>query len=397
MKPILIRSGLIGVLLCLVILNFYKTQKLYSHPDFPYDARNIHLSGKLWLQGKNPYNDSLLKAEWNSIAIKNQLETTKPPGFPDCGMIYPFFSIPILIPYYILDWSISRVVIQILSWLFIVTIAYFGHKVLSFGKLGFGLFLLVLLAFKSSLVAVALGQPLLMSLAALITSWYFYLKEKDSLSGFLLGLALVKITLCLPFLILFLANKKWKLLFYSTIIPMLGVLSFYAMSGSLFIPEMLANMSHQMQINYAGNTLTAVNTNLTELGILFNYFLGVDLKFISLFNLSIMFLGFGMFVLLYLKKQILQYQFLALLISWNFMFSYHLIYDCILLIFLIPIIDFSVLKKWIWLLLLSPLFLPINGIFKNIDWIQFHLPITLLGLFLYLSYDCYHSYRKRIV
>lgn len=63
MKPAILNKGLIGVLLCFVVLNIYKTKNLYSHPDYPYDARNVFIAGSLWLEGKNPYNDSLLKAE----------------------------------------------------------------------------------------------------------------------------------------------------------------------------------------------------------------------------------------------------------------------------------------------------------------------------------------------
>ena len=253
----------------------------------------------------------------------------------------------------------------------------------------------MILAFKSSLVAVALGQPLLMSMAAIMASWYFYTKNKDTLSGLLLGIAMLKVTLCIPFVILFLANKKWKLLIFSSIFPILATFSFYQVSGNLYIPEMLKNMATQMQINYAGPTLTAVNTNLTELGILLNYFGGIDYKFISVFNVIMLFLGIIILAGFYLKGFVKEYSFLALLILWNFLFSYHLIYDCLLLVFLVPLVKTNDNMKWIWLAVLAPLFLPINGIFKNTDWIQFHLPITLLALFLYLVYASYQHISSR--
>ena len=203
MKPILLRRGLIGVLICFVVLNIYKTKNLYNHPDYPYDARNVFIAGNLWLQGKNPYNDSLLKTEWQNSAIQNNLNTTKPPGFKDCGMIYPFWAIPILVPYYLFSWPVAKQIIWLLSWLFIFFIAWFATKLFNIKALNFWLWLLMILAFKSSLVAVALGQPLLMSMAAIMASWYFYTKNKDSISGLLLGIAMLKVTLCIPFLILF--------------------------------------------------------------------------------------------------------------------------------------------------------------------------------------------------
>ena len=395
MKPILIRIGLIGILLCFIVQNIYKTKNFYNHPDYPYDARNIFIAGNLWLQGENPYNDSLLKTEWQNSAIQNNLNTTKPPGFKDCGMIYPFWAIPILVPYYLFSWPVAKQIIWILSWLFIFFIAWFATKSFNIKALNFWLWLLIILAFKSSLVAVALGQPLLMSMAAIMTSWYFYTKNKDTLSGLLLGIAMLKVTLCIPFVILFLANKKWKLLIFSSIFPILAAFSFYQVSGSLFIPEMLENMDTQMQINYAGATLTAVNTNLTELGILLNYFGGIEYKFISVFNVIMLFLGIIILAGFYLKGFVKEYSFLALLILWNFLFSYHLIYDCLLLVFLVPLVKTSGNFKWIWLVLLAPLFLPINGLFKNTDWIQFHLPVTILALFLYLVYDSYQHISSR--
>lgn len=395
MKPILIRIGLIGILLCFIVQNIYKTKNFYNHPDYPYDARNIFIAGNLWLQGENPYNDSLLKTEWQNSAIQNNLNTTKPPGFKDCGMIYPFWAIPILVPYYLFSWPVAKQIIWILSWLFIFFIAWFATKSFNIKALNFWLWLLIILAFKSSLVAVALGQPLLMSMAAIMTSWYFYTKNKDTLSGLLLGIAMLKVTLCIPFVILFLANKKWKLLIFSSIFPILAAFSFYQVSGSLFIPEMLENMDTQMQINYAGAKLTAVNTNLTELGILLNYFGGIEYKFISVFNVIMLFLGIIILAGFYLKGFVKEYSFLALLILWNFLFSYHLIYDCLLLVFLVPLVKTSGNVKWIWLAVLAPLFLPINGLFKNTDWIQFHLPVTILALFLYLVYDSYQHISSR--
>ena len=382
MKPILLRRGLIGVLICFVVLNIYKTKNLYNHPDYPYDARNVFIEGNLWLQGQNS-------------AIQNNLNTTKPPGFKDCGMIYPFWAIPILVPYYLFSWPVAKQIIWLLSWLFIFFIAWFATKLFNIKALNFWLWLLMILAFKSSLVAVALGQPLLMSMAAIMASWYFYTKNKDTLSGLLLGIAMLKVTLCIPFVILFLANKKWKLLIFSSIFPILATFSFYQVSGNLYIPEMLKNMATQMQINYAGPTLTAVNTTLTELGILLNYFGGIDYKFISVFNVIMLFLGIIILAGFYLKGFVKEYSFLALLILWNFLFSYHLIYDCLLLVFLVPLVKTNDNMKWIWLAVLAPLFLPINGIFKNTDWIQFHLPITLLALFLYLVYASYQHISSR--
>lgn len=395
MKPILIRGGLIGILLCLVFLNLYKTANLYNHPDYPYDARNVFIAGKLWQKGLNPYNDSLLKAEWTGIAVKNKIKTSRPPGFPECGMIYPFWSIPILFPYYLFSWPIAKGFIWILSLLLLLVIIYFTSKSFPGYGLNFKLIFLIILAFKSSLVAAALGQPLLMSMAAIMASWYFYLKKKDALSGFLLGMAMVKVTLCIPFILLFLVNKKYKLLAFSTIFPLAGILSFYSISGNLYIPEMLSNMSHQMQMNYAGPTFTIINTNLTELGILFNYFGGINFKIISVFNVSSLLIGSLVLIWFYLKGFLKEYPFLGLLILWHFLFSYHLIYDCILLVFLIPLVKTNDNGKWIWLVLISPLFLPLNGLFKNTEWIQFHLPVTLLALFLYLVYDSYRIYRSQ--
>ncbi len=409
MKPSYIRNGLIGILLCLVILNFYKTKNLCDHPDYPYDARNVFIAGQLLQKGLNPYNDSLLKAEWVNYVITHRTRTIKPPGFPDCGMIYPFWSIPILIPYYLFSWPFIREFIWILSWFFVFVIAYFSIK--SFADLGLKWWIipLFILAFKSSFVAVVLGQPLLMSMAALMASWYFYLKNKDTLSGFLLGLAVVKVTICIPFIILFLINKKWKLLLFSAIFPFIGAISFYAYCGSFFINEMLANMAHQMQLNYAEHSITAVNTNLTEVGILFNYFFGTGYKFISGINIFMVVAGSLVLVWFYIKGFLKQYQFLALLIIWHFLFSYHLIYDCLILIFLVPLVktngngfdSLSPLVKTngngylLWIILLAPLFIPVNGIFTNTDWIKFHLPVTLLALFLYLVYDCYRNYTSR--
>ncbi|MFM9943751.1 MAG: hypothetical protein ACKVQB_00820, partial [Bacteroidia bacterium] len=153
----------------------------------------------------------------------------------------------------------------------------------------------------------------------------------------------------------------------------------------------------KMELNYGGHAINAMNTNLSEIGILFNYFFNIGFKTISTTNIIVLALGFISLSGLYLKQFLNQYQFLILLIIWNFLFSYHQIYDCLLLIFLVPLVKTNEKRKWIWFIFLSPLFLPINGIFKNIDWIQFHLPVTLLVLFLYLVYACYQGYKNKLV
>lgn len=387
---------LTGLLSFIALFSCIKTVHRYTQPDSPYDARNVFLAGKLWQKKLNPYNDSLLKAEWKTIALQNKLNTSQTPGFPNCGMIYPNWSIPALIPYYFLPWPLSKIFIWVFSWLLIIGIAWFGFKSFSQSNISFALVFMPMVAFKSGPGAVALGQPVLLSLFAIMICWYFYQKKQDTVSGFWLGLACVKITVCIPFLIFFLANKNWKLLFMTLLIPLISLVSFYINSGQLYIPEMLANMSRQMHINYGGHVYNAVNTNLTELGILFNYFGNVGYEIISKFNL-VLFAMCSIVVYTFYKKGMLEpYHFLGLLILINFLFSYHLIYDCLLLVFLIPI--FSRLKqkwqKWLAGIILLPLILPINKLIK-IPIFQFHLPITLLVLLLYLVYDSYQIYRSR--
>jgi len=399
LKQLFKQYGIIVALAVLAGINIYKSSSLYSHPDYPYDARNVYIAGKLWLKGSNPYNDSLIKSEWNTYVATHRTWSKKPPGFPDCGMIYPFWSIPELIVFYILPWELgARELIWLLSWLALLGIAYFAYK--SFhSKLSFLTILVLLLAFKSGAVALVLGQPLLISACALLGCWYFYTKDKHTIAGILLGIAALKVTLCIPFILFFLIHKNWKLLMASSILPVLSALVFYAVSKNWYLTEMLSNMGQQMQINYAGPTLTAVNTNLTELGIIGNYFWGINYAKASVFGLTFWAIGTLLLVMAYLRKVITSHHFLTLLIVLNFLSSYHLIYDCILLIFVIPVFAGipSGRRRWLGFGILAPLFLPINGLFKSVDWIQFHLPITLLALFLYLIYDCYTIHRANTV
>jgi hypothetical protein len=194
-----------------------------------------------------------------------------------------------------------------------------------------------------------------------------------------------------------LAHKKWRLLVFSSILPLVSSLVFYAVSKQFYIVDMLSNMATQMQINYAGDVVNSVNTNLTELGILANFYGNVPYAIVSKINAVMLISGFGFLFITYLKKWCNAAQFLGLLVLWNFLFSYHLIYDVMLLVFLIPVvIDFnSTRSKIVMAALVSPLFLPLNGLFKSVNFVQFHLPLTLLALFLYLVYDCYRSYHTQ--
>ena len=378
-------------------LHLYKTWPLYGQTDNPYDGRNVFLAGKIWFKGLNPYNDSLLKAEWKQWASGFTNSSVKEPGFPDCGMIYPFYSIPVLFPYFISGWKIQRILIWLLGILCLTGISILTYIIWNKALYRYPVALILVLAFKSSPAAVALGQPMLLSLFCILASWYFYIKNKEILSGIFLGLGMLKITLCLPLLIFFLALKKWKLLVSASVIPLLGGLIFFFKSGDLYIHSMLENMSTQMYINYAGHAISAVNTNLTEAGILFNYFLNTDSSTLLTLNAIFLPAGFVLAYFLFTRKLMDSSEFLAWLILWNLLFSYHLVYDCLILLFLIPIISNSRLSKTGWILVLSLLFLPVNGIFRDTGWIKFHLPFTLIALFLLLVYHVIQQRQHRNV
>lgn len=385
-KPVLV---FVSVLLA--VFNIYKSINLYKSYDYPYDARNIYIAGKLWLKNQNPYNDSLLKKEWKTISEKSSFVSTKKPGFEQCGMIYPFWSIPMLSLYFSGNWLTSRIIIWILSAIFISIIVFFASYI--FGKYGFKWWqiLLLILCFKSTSTAILLGQPMLLSMAAITAMWYFYMSGKKTLSGFLLGIAYLKISLCLPFVVFFAANRNFKLLWVSSIIPIVSSLVFYLISGNFYLTEMLQNISKQMQINYAGNVVSSINTNLTEIGILFNYFGGISFETFNKLNLFMLAVSFAILTFLY-KKQIIDLpKFIALIVLCNFMYSYHLVYDCLLLLFIIPSIKYCKTA----LLIALPLFLPINGIFKNVDFLHFHLPVVLAILFLYIIFENYFFSKLR--
>ncbi|NUM32586.1 MAG: DUF2029 domain-containing protein [Bacteroidetes bacterium] len=375
-----IKPVIIFVAIVFAIFNIYKSLKNFSNPDFPYDARNIFLAGKIWLNGENPYNDNLLKIEWNKISKQQNLNTSRPPGFPDCGMIYPFWSIPQLFVYFMFEWSKEKIFIWILSFVLLGVILFFSSLVFKDYGLKWWQILLILLCFKSTITAVSLGQPMLLSIAALMAMWYFYQQDRNVLSGVLLSVAYSKISLCLPFVVFFLINKKWKLLFVSAIFPLLCAFVFYRVSGNLYIHEMLTNINKQMNLNYAGHSITAVNTNLSEVGIIFNYFLLTSYEVIEKINIAALFLIFLVLSVLYKKAFFNQYQFVSLLILCSFMFSYHLIYDCLIFLFILPFFK----KINIAFAVALPLFLPINGVFKNVYWLHFHLPVLIAVLFFYI-------------
>lgn len=406
MNPKRWRTLLLSAGILLASIYTFKSFFAYPLPDNPYDARNVFLAGKLMLSGQNPYNDRLLKSHWlhYSSFSPQSGKSIKPPGFPDCGMIYPFWSIPLLWPYYCVPehigahtWQIQKWLVYILSWLLLLTTARVLSTTFTGIQLGFWTILTAMLAFKSGAVAVMLGQPLLFSMLWLVLSWNCYTRGKDALSGLFMGLALVKVTVCIPFLLVYLAMKKWKILLYSGLFPTLGALIFYLCTGSFYLESMLYNMSHQLSINYAGNAINAVNSNLTELGILLNFFVGIDFTLITRINLLLLLAGALVLFVLLRRSQIEEYNGLGLLILWNFLFSYHLIYDVLLLVFCIPVLQQSKLAIHWWLLIFSPLFLPVNGLLGQVEAIQFHLPVTLFFVFLFMVYDSILQRRNSLI
>ena len=136
MKPAVVRKVLLTALLFLAIANFIKIKPQFDSHDQPFDARNVFIAGRIWLSGQNPYNDSIIKSQWAGYVKTHRLDSHKQPGFPDCGMIYPFVSVPMLLPYYLFpNWElVQRHFVHGFSVLLILVIAVFAG--LSFKNYG---------------------------------------------------------------------------------------------------------------------------------------------------------------------------------------------------------------------------------------------------------------------
>lgn len=375
----------------------------------PVDFRNVYLGAQLLSAGSNPYDDSLLKAQWQHIADQEGFTPKDQPGFPNNPLLYPPWALTLFTPLAALPfrtayalWYLFIPCCLALS-VFFVYRTYFKQSALAL----LDLFLLVL-AFKGTSLVFLVGQPSFLSFAALFGAWYFYTKDQALPTGILLGIGACKITLALPLVVFFLLRRAWKPVGIGAAVgAVLWLIAVLMADAPVEMHQLLwANMQTFRDLLYAvqpvGEPIFFLQTQLTELGVLVHFFSPGSVSGLGIFYLfGILIAGTWVGRLIWTKK-VDDLTALLLLYLAFFLFNYFQFYDLVLLLWLYPLVrPWS--RRWqvAVILLCIPLFIPFNGLLQRLDlpqglhFLYLHTPIVLIGLWIVLGLRVY--FRAKVV
>lgn len=189
----------------------------YSRPDGLQDvslydfSAYIYPAGKMWLSGLNPYDVFLFPYPPNSALFCMLLSIT--------------------------DLENSKILFLILNVCCVIVFVYLCVKLFRHSNIKRQFFLLdptssILISMLIGNVFIFnvlwVGQTSILITAALLASYYFYMRSDEVRSGIFLALALIKPQLAFTFFVWLLLEKKWKTLASSAVATVvLGIVPIY--------------------------------------------------------------------------------------------------------------------------------------------------------------------------
>ncbi len=344
------------------------------------DHRHIYTGTQLLKQGVNPYNDSLLIAEWEEIQGEGEI------GMPYNPLIYPPFTVGIYTLFSPDQWPSARNMYLILCGIAFLIMLYMLLRHARF-KIG----VLVLLSFKFVPYLLVLSQPTLIVLGAFAMFFSLYGDAGRSpydkhriLAGIVLGLSWLKPTILFPVCIYLLFQKRWTEILASLWFPILGMLVYLLyLPGDLLIPSFI-DFLHNVKLLQA-NVLSEHAFFIGEMTIFIRPLIQwLHIPYSSISWLPLTALGIGLVYYLFRFKKMTQAQSLFYLILLTWLCLYHPAYDC-LFIWIVYCYHFKEIpadRRGILLCLLLGIYiLPIPVINTCI------YPISLTLAFIYILYD----------
>ncbi|MFY0644106.1 MAG: DUF2029 domain-containing protein [Bacteroidia bacterium] len=370
--------GLFLSLGLLIAFNVFRwSQKDWNYAD-PIDFRGLYLGAELFADKQEIYNDSLARNYWLNHKESEQFESHSDFGDQWVSiMLYPPHAIVFSRGFSQMSWKQSRIwwwILCALSICCILILLYLITKDV--------LALYLVLAFKGTFFAIALGQPMLLVFAFLLLAVLLQ-KKKSYLAGIFLGLAMIKFNLAIPFGIWFLLQGNFKLIGTAALTAVLLFLPAYLMYPDI-ISNYMTKVNDYYVMLYNPHPLNMYTFSNSEITILLDYYFNNDTKVWKLINYCGQFLGYLWLSLSFLRKRMDRNYLLLGLLLVSFVFSYHLSYDALILLLPILLLP-NVQYKWISIALFIILSLPWNAVFENYPIIKFNYPLILIfGLLLFI-------------
>ncbi|GAB3873000.1 hypothetical protein GCM10028824_24040 [Hymenobacter segetis] len=394
--------GLVLVLALVAAANLTKLSSVHFGPDRPVDFRPAYVGQWALRHGLDPYQDRDIRESWRRIVADENLVSHSTPGLPDQAFIYPPWAAAWLgillgaLPYS-LAWPLWYGVVL----LALLAACYATQRALArlnAPPLTTADLLLTALALKATVVALINGQNTFMALALATGAWWAAGAGRRTLAGVLLGLAAFKITVALPFIGLFLLEKRWRSIVLGGAVGavMLALFWFWAADPA----SSLASYRHLLDFVQADVVRPTQPGYPLGRGMILQFELRNLLEFLRPGGhrwAGLAGLGLAGLVLVRLwglrraGHSLDGLYALLLLHLLGLLFTYHVVYDALLLLPLLAYGRAFPGRVQAGLLALTvPFFLPINGLLDRLGQpmalhlLYFTLPLATLGLLLYL-------------
>jgi hypothetical protein len=365
----------------LLIFNIYRaSQKNWNYAD-PLDYRGLFIGGKLFMQDQPLYNDSIGGELWTKLKAEEDFESTTDFGnlYASVSLYPPQAFIPFL-PLSFLKWKTARLIWWLICFLSLFVIAWISYQYTN-DKLSFAL----ILALSSTYFALSLGQPMLPVMAILLST-VFLRNTRPILAGILLGIAMIKFSIAIPFGLWYLAQKKYKML-------IVGAFTSLVMFSPLLIQNVgvISDWLNKTNWYYAFMYTPHINNIYTfsdsEITMMLDYFYPRDIALWKGINAIGQIVGYVTLILLFIKKRMSKNYLILGLILVSFVFTYHLSYDALL--FMVPLSLFGPIAQRktskIIVAFLLVLSLPISALAGDVEILRFNYSILCaLGFILFI-------------
>lgn len=248
---------IIGVLLITSLIQLTRLKSFTKDAEETVDFRNIYLGAVLTKSNQNPYNDSLVKIEWERIRKAENLNQNIQPGLPTLGILYPNLLFKLFMPITYISFTYASMFIKIFVLLNLILFCFLIHEFLKRQGINIGLAIIILgiFALKPSVNLINVGQisPFLFNMLFLLVT--FRVKQKSNwVQLFISFLLYLKPTVAFASLPSIFTAKRKEILIY--LAGPACVLAYFLFSGNTIVSSYL--------IQAQGQVANAYNPNVAE-------------------------------------------------------------------------------------------------------------------------------------
>jgi len=383
--------------LLMILLSLINLARVFQPPlsaDRSIDFRPLYLGQYRLQQGEDPYDYERLIQTWKEIAVREDLDPKSVPRF----LLYPPWALALFLVFAPLPFGTAVWIWYAALPIMLTMIIYCSTKFfipspswVNFVEAG-----IFALASKGTVQSMTVGQPAFLCLALGFGSLLLYGRRRDLLAGLLLGLAALKISLAVPFILFFAFRRKLITLVAAAGMGAALTSVWFVLTddplevGASYLTALRTIDRYSYRPDRSGYPLTYDMINKTEIGALAEYLVNGIAPYLPILHLFL----FAMVVIFcarILKGNRPTDLFLFLLLSLvALMTTHHFYYDCLILL---PLYAFALQLKpshrRLLMLLLWAFYVPVNGLLNRLptppimDVFYFMTPVTIAALMVF--------------